>query len=230
MKNKKTILILLLIVLILIIFCISLFINKFMTKVVFNTDGGTKVTTQFIIKGNTAKKPSNPIKEGYIFVGWQYNDMEFDFSTEIEEEIILTATWLKNDLNMLNCENQFDNIQTNNTKLNMVSCNGYKGLVNKTNNNIILISRPTCSFCNKYIPIIEEIVKEYNISINYFNIDTLTENEIMQFYNSNPLFLSESFGTPTLIITNNNKMKAYFIAYRQKYEVINWLNENGIIK
>lgn len=139
---------------------------------------------------------------------------------ELKEDMKLTA---------LKCDNDTDNIDSSDSKLNKISCNGYQKLVEEEKDNLILIARPTCSFCVKFIPILEEIVDEYGITINYFDTDSLSNNENSQFYKSSSLYKSDDFGTPTLIITNNNEIKKYSIGYKEKSAAIKWLKENGII-
>ncbi len=46
-----------------------------------------------IEKGTTIGNIDNPIKEGYIFTGWYYNDLLFDFNNVINEDITLTASF-----------------------------------------------------------------------------------------------------------------------------------------
>ncbi|MBQ6936716.1 MAG: InlB B-repeat-containing protein, partial [Clostridia bacterium] len=55
----------------------------------------TVVAATLIIKNKTAKKPTNPTKEGYIFDAWYYDDVIFDFDTKITEDITLTAKWIE---------------------------------------------------------------------------------------------------------------------------------------
>ncbi len=134
------------------------------------------------------------------------------------------------ELKALKCDNDTDNIEsTDDTNLNKVSCNGYQSLVEEQKDNLILIARPTCSYCMQFIPILEEIVDEYGITINYFDTDTLSSEENSQFYESSSLYSSDNFGTPTLIITNNNTIKDYSIGYMEKDATIDWLKDNGII-
>lgn len=133
------------------------------------------------------------------------------------------------ELTALSCEKEADDISNEDSKLNKVSCNGYQSLVEEENDNLILVARPTCGYCVKYVPILEEIVDEYDITINYFDIDTLSSGENSQFYSSSSLFTSNDFGTPTLMITNNNKIKEYSIGYKEKDATIKWLKDNGII-
>lgn len=66
----------------------------------FDSNGGTRVESQTVSKGDSATKPKNPTREGYTFKGW-YLDLEtkdeYDFSDEVKEDIILTAKWVKKD-------------------------------------------------------------------------------------------------------------------------------------
>lgn len=54
--------------------------------------------TQFICDGNTASKPLDPAKKGYIFDGWYYslagNDVLWDFSDLVKEDMTLFAKWI----------------------------------------------------------------------------------------------------------------------------------------
>ncbi|MBQ7141069.1 MAG: thioredoxin family protein [Bacilli bacterium] len=121
------------------------------------------------------------------------------------------------------------NSEPNVDKLNKISYDQYQTLLSEAKDNLILIARPTCGFCVKFIPILEEIVDEYGIVINYFDTDTLSTSESKQFYESDSLYSSKEFGTPTLIITNNSEITKYSIGYKEKAEAVNWLKENGII-
>lgn len=67
--------------------------EKEMITVRFETDGGTTISNQIIESGTKITKPEAPIKEGYIFKGWYYNDEEFNFDTSITEDIEIKARW-----------------------------------------------------------------------------------------------------------------------------------------
>ena len=63
----------------------------------FNSNGGTEVFDQVNIEsGGLATTPTNPKKEGYIFVGWYKDEaltLAFDFNTPILSNITLYAKW-----------------------------------------------------------------------------------------------------------------------------------------
>lgn len=66
----------------------------------FETNGGSKVEGQTIIKNNTVKEPAAPTKEGYDFAGW-YSDKalkeEYDFSEKVTGRLTLYAAWEEKD-------------------------------------------------------------------------------------------------------------------------------------
>ena len=45
------------------------------------------------IPGTDVKKPKDPVREGYVFDGWLYNNVAYKFSTIPTQSITLTASW-----------------------------------------------------------------------------------------------------------------------------------------
>ena len=73
-------------------------VTKEMISVTFNSNGGSEVTSVEVEKGKTLTKPSDPIREGYVFDGW-YTDSQltlaYDFDTIVEGTFTLNAKWLE---------------------------------------------------------------------------------------------------------------------------------------
>lgn len=63
--------------------------------VTFDSNGGSSVPKQNIEQNKTASKPSNPTRDGYVFLGWYNGETEFDFKTKITKNIKLIAKWEK---------------------------------------------------------------------------------------------------------------------------------------
>ena len=59
----------------------------------FNTDGGNDITSQTVLEGEKATKPTDPVKEGYKFNGWTLNGKTYDFNSKVTKNITLVATW-----------------------------------------------------------------------------------------------------------------------------------------
>lgn len=68
--------------------------------VTFNSNGGSAVESQIVEKGGLAVLPSEPVKSGYMFIGWfetgkTENWTEtFLFDTPIYKDIMLNAVWV----------------------------------------------------------------------------------------------------------------------------------------
>jgi len=65
-------------------------------SVTFNNDGGSIIATQMISHGNSVNRPTNPTRNGYVFIGW-FNNSEFtllyNFNTSVTSNIVLYAKW-----------------------------------------------------------------------------------------------------------------------------------------
>ena len=62
--------------------------------VTFDSDGGSAVPSQTLPEGNTgAVEPSDPVKDGYNFVGWYLGETLYDFTTPVTADITLRAYW-----------------------------------------------------------------------------------------------------------------------------------------
>ncbi len=60
----------------------------------FDTDGGTAVSEQLVVRGDRVIKPVSPSKAGYTFMGWYNGDIKWDFANDlVTKDTILTARW-----------------------------------------------------------------------------------------------------------------------------------------
>lgn len=119
---------------------------------------------------------------------------------------------------------------TKSTDLKKISYQEYVELRDSKKSNVILVGRASCSWCNKFTPIVQEVIKEEKVNIVYMDTDQLNDADKSSFFNSDALFTSKEFGTPTLIITNSGKITKYNIGYMEKEKTISWLKTNGILK
>ena len=56
-------------------------------------DGKTENVEKVVKEGSKVEQPTIPSREGYTFIEWQYEGKQFDFNTEITQDITLTAKW-----------------------------------------------------------------------------------------------------------------------------------------
>lgn len=94
--KKKTLLIISAIILLVALITTMLLLKPQEQKqyiVTFETNGGTKIEDQTIIEGDKVTKPTDPIKEGYKFISWLYENETYDFSKEVFSNMELIANW-----------------------------------------------------------------------------------------------------------------------------------------
>lgn len=67
-------------------------------KITFDSDGGTTIAPQYLSEGDVIQEPEDPVKYGFIFNGWWYNDDGFDskwnFELGVEKDMTLVAHWI----------------------------------------------------------------------------------------------------------------------------------------
>ena len=62
-------------------------------KVTFDSDGGSSIQEQKVKAKEMAKKPVDPIKEGYTFDSWMLNGVVYDFNLPVVSNNTLKANW-----------------------------------------------------------------------------------------------------------------------------------------
>lgn len=67
--------------------------TKFSVK--FESNGGSAVKTQSVLKNGTVTKPADPVRAGYTFVGWYNEETLYDFSSNVVSSLTLVAKWEK---------------------------------------------------------------------------------------------------------------------------------------
>ena len=123
-KDKLLIMEILVIILISLLLGVSIFYvyNNQKHTVSFNSNGGNAVTTRKIKHNKRISNCDIPVREGYEFVGWYYNDTLFECNIEITEDIVLEARWEKViSKDITNIEFNYDSIVVKpNTQLKLV--------------------------------------------------------------------------------------------------------------
>lgn len=59
----------------------------------YELDGGTGVISEEIDRGSKLKRPDEPTKFGYKFIGWYINDKLYNFDMVVDHDITLSAKW-----------------------------------------------------------------------------------------------------------------------------------------
>lgn len=130
---------------------------------------------------------------------------------------------------MQNAQKESEDIKDNERgQLNIIDTDKYLEYYGSDINHLVLIARPTCSYCEIATPIIEKIKKDYNIEINYLNTDDFTEDDEKKIEESDEFF-KDGFGTPILLNIGNNKIIDKVDGLTDTYHYIKFLKDNKYI-
>lgn len=70
--------------------------NETYYTIMFDSDGGTEVDSQYVVSGQKATKPNDPVLEGYTFDGWYIDGEQWSFvGYVVTEDITLVAKWVE---------------------------------------------------------------------------------------------------------------------------------------
>ena len=69
-----------------------IFANKKYT-ITFDSDGGSVVEKQIVKRGEKVNRPTDPTRDGYIFIEWDLGSSIYDFSAKVTRNLILKAVW-----------------------------------------------------------------------------------------------------------------------------------------
>ncbi len=64
--------------------------------VTFDSNGGSSVPSQSVSAGGVVTKPTDPTRTYYDFKGWYKDGTSYDFSSKVNSDFTLVATWAKN--------------------------------------------------------------------------------------------------------------------------------------
>lgn len=112
---------------------------------------------------------------------------------------------------------------------NEISIDKYLELYKGNENSIILLSRPTCQYCKIATPILENIIYEKDILINYLNTDNLDNDQTAKLVSSDEYF-SDGFGTPLIVIVGNGKMIDSIEGLTTKENYISFFKKNKFME
>ena len=86
--------------------------------VTFDTDGGSEINAQKVLHGDCVIRPDDPVKEGYMFLGWKEEGEgaeDYDFSAPVYSDLTLCAGWENVYIRLLlDADNSPDNVVSRN--------------------------------------------------------------------------------------------------------------------
>lgn len=113
--------------------------------------------------------------------------------------------------------------------LNYIDLDEYKTLLAEDELNVIVVGQSTCSYCIQAKLILNQIVEEKNIDINYFNVSYLESEEEVAEFEETLEYLQSSWGTPVTLITKNGELVDVMEGLSTKNGYIEFLEENEVL-
>ena len=103
--------------------------------------------------------------------------------------------------------------------LNEITYKEYEEMVNNGDAFVVVIERTGCSYCQMYMPILEEVVKEQKIAVTYINTDNLTEEEFEKLSTTNKYLKKNQWGTPTTLFMLGDRIVDSIGGYVEKESI-----------
>lgn len=97
---------------------------------------------------------------------------------------------------------------------------------------IILLASPSCSWCQKYKPVITKVSGDYELPVYYLNTGALSQDDYNNVYLSSPSISASGQGlipTPTTLLVKGGEEVDYISGYVEYNDVVNFLINNGVI-
>lgn len=113
--------------------------------------------------------------------------------------------------------------------LNQITYDEYKKMVDDGDAFIVIIEREGCTYCQQYMPIVEEVVKENKVAINYIDTDTLTEEEFNELSTTNKYLKKNNWGTPTTLFMLGDRIVDSIGGYVDKDSVLEFLKDRVVM-
>ena len=110
--------------------------------------------------------------------------------------------------------------------LNKVSYDEYENHINNDDAILVVIERTGCSWCAKYLPIMEEVASTYQIPVLDIDIAELTDLERTKLNNSNRYLKTQDWGTPTTLLLKGSIVVDSIGGYVEKETLVSFIEEN----
>lgn len=115
--------------------------------------------------------------------------------------------------------------------LTFINYDKYKEIYDSKEKSIIVLGQTGCGACTAFKPVINEIAKEYNITIYFVNLTDWTKRETYDLMSSLSYFKErESFGTPLTLILQNGDNIDVQEGHNSKDTTLEFFKKHGFIK
>lgn len=113
--------------------------------------------------------------------------------------------------------------------LNQITYSDYKKMVEDGDAFVVVIERAGCGYCQMYMPILEEYVKEKQIAVTYIDTDTLTEDEFNELSTTNKYLKKNDWGTPTTLFMLGDRVIDVIGGYVEKDSIDSFFKDRVVM-
>jgi predicted bacteriocin transport accessory protein len=113
------------------------------------------------------------------------------------------------------------------TKMSNETVELFNKTYEKEGQKVILIASKNCKWCQKFVPVLDEISKEYNIKYTYINAGLLFEDDLAKIYEKMNIKFT---GIPHLIILKDKKVVGSQVGAETKENTIELFKKVGLIE
>ncbi len=109
-----------------------------------------------------------------------------------------------------------------------VTLDEYLDLIKKDEKSIILVARPTCSYCEAFAPILSEAKDDLGLTINYIDTDKFSSDDWTTFNESLDYLSENEWGTPLTLIVQNGEVVDANNGYVELDTIKTFFTDNGL--
>ena len=114
--------------------------------------------------------------------------------------------------------------------VNYISFDEYKETIKSKTPEVIVLGQTGCGYCVAARPVLDSVVEDYDVKINYFNISKFTLQEEKDEFTASLKYLEENqIGTPLMLIVKNGEVIASLENLNTKEKYVEFLRTNKII-
>lgn len=109
----------------------------------------------------------------------------------------------------------------------------YQTLLADKTPSIVVVGKTGCSYCTAAIPVLNQVMTEFGITINYLNLSNFTSESYTALGKQLATEVDKNWGTPTMVIVQNGEIIKFLIGFdsaKGKTQYVDFLRTNGLIK
>ena len=126
-------------------------------------------------------------------------------------------------------EIEFPLALTGEVGLHEVSYTQYEDMVKNGDAFVVVIERTGCSYCQMYMPIMEEVANEQKIAVTYINTDNLSQDEYNKLSTTNKYLKKNQWGTPTTLFMVGDRIVDSIGGYVEKDSIEAFFKDRVVV-